>query len=298
LGKKFETGSTKELSINDSDVGDVNKVVVKLYGRADYRCKDIKISKGPNNYVFQCLKRLRPCTLATNQFICQEELLPDGDTAYEITLKTSDEEGAGTSSPMVIGLVGEKGISPNEMLSETGAEAGSQTVKVIKVDDLGDITGYYLELTDPGKWKGSYMIVKTIKNGAINQFDLKDVALSNPVLPSKKFDSSPEPESGASAPADDSLKVNEKGLIGKSKGGFNSLINIPEEKDDDENDTIKEFAKYATGDDNAKDIVDFNASATVSADAKGLNVNKVGGIIDMSESKSKFYKIHKSNYSK
>ena len=287
MGKKFETGSTKELSINDTDVGDVNKIIVKLYGRNDYRCKDIKISKGPNNYVFQCLKKLKPCTLATNQFICQEELLPEGDTAYEITLKTSDEEDAGTTSPIIIGLVGEKGISPNEMLSETGAEAGSQTQTVIKVDELGDITGYYLELTDPGKWKGSYMIVKTIKNGNINQFDLKDVTLTNPGLPSKKFDSSPEPATGENAPDDESLKVNEKGLIGKGKGGFNNLVNIPEEKDDDENDTIKEFAKYDTGDDNAKDIVDFNASASVSADAAGLNVNKVGGVIEMSEAKGK-----------
>lgn len=225
--------------------------------------------------------------MATNQFICQEELLPEGDTAYEVTLKTSDEEDAGTTSPMIIGLVGSNGISPNQMFSETGAEAGSQVQTVIKVEDLGDITGYYLELTDPGKWKGAFMIVKTIKNGNLKQFDLKDVALNNPGLNFKKFDSSPEPESGENSPSgDDSLKVNEKGLIGKGKGGFNNLINIPEEKEDDENDTIKNFAKYETGED-GKDIIDFNASAVVSADSKGLNINKVGGIIDPVEEKSK-----------
>ena len=290
MGKKFETGSSNELSINDTDVGDINKVIVKLYGRNDYRCKDIKISKGPNNYVFECLKKLRPCTIATNQFICQEELLPEGDTAYEVTIKTSDEEGSGTTSPILIGLVGEKGISPNEMFSETGAEAGSQITTVIKVDDLGGITGYYLEITDPGKWKGAYMIVKIIKNGNINQFDLKDVSLVNPGLNSKKFDSSPQPTENGGGPEDDSLKVNEKGLIGKSKGGFNNLINIPEEKDDDENDTIKSFAKYEAGED-SKDIIDFNASASVSADAKGMNINKVGGVIEQSEEKSKILNL-------
>lgn len=225
--------------------------------------------------------------MATNQFICMEELLPEGDTAYEITLKTSDEEDAGTTSPMLVGLVGEKGISPSQMFSDTGAQPGSQIQTVIKIDDLGEITGYYLELTDPGKWKGAYMIVKTIKNGNLKQFDLKEVALVNPGLNFKKFDSAPEPEgdNGASSD-DDSLKVNEKGLIGKSKGGFNNLINIPEEKEDDENDTIKNFSKYETGDDNAKDIIDFNASVVATADSKGLNVNKVGGIINQADTKS------------
>ena len=174
------------------------------------------------------------------------------------------------------------------MFSETGAEAGSQIQSVIKVNDLGEITGYYLEMTDPGKWKGSYMIVKTIKNGNINQFDLKDVTLINPGLNFKKFDSSPSPDkkSDDSGPEDDSLKLNDKGLIGKSKGGFNKLMNSIVEDNDDENDTIKSFAKYETGED-SKDIIDFNASATVSADSKGLNVNKVGGVIESEEEKSK-----------
>lgn len=223
--------------------------------------------------------------MSSNQFICQEELLPEGDTAYEITLKTSDEEDAGTTSPMIIGLVGANGISPNQMLSESGAEAGSQITTVIKVNDLSEITGYYIELTEPGKWKGSYMIVKTIKNGIVNQFDMKEVALVNPGLSFKKFDSSPQPNEGdITGGEDNSLKVNEKGLIGKSKGGFNNLINIPEAKPDDINDTIKKFTKYEAGDD-AKDIIDFNASASVSADANGLNINKVGGVIEQTDLK-------------
>lgn len=287
MGNKYETGSTKDLSISDIDVGEINKLIVKIDGNNGYRCKDIRITKGSNNYVFQCLKRLNPCTIATNQFICQEDLLPEGDTAYEVTLKTSDEEDAGTVSPILIGLVGEKGISPYHILSETGAEAGSQTTTVVKVNDLGTITGYYLEMTEPGKWKGSYMIVKTIKNESLVTFDLKDIQLINPGLSSKKFDISPKKENGASAgEEDESLKLNDKGLIGKTTGGFSNLIKIPEDKDDDENDTIKKFSKYESGEE-AKDIIDFSASVAVSEDSKGLNINKVGGIIDQSEIKSK-----------
>jgi hypothetical protein len=60
---------------------------------------------------------------------------------------------------------------------------------------------------------------------------------------------------------------------------------IHEEKEEDENDTIIQFAKYESGDENAIDTVDFVASASVSADASGLIINKVGGVIDAGEAK-------------
>jgi hypothetical protein len=135
------------------------------------------------------------------------------------------------------------------------------------------------------------MLIKTIKNESLNTFDLKDLQLVNPGLSFKKFDTSPQPQYGNGENAeeeDESLKLNDKGLIGKTTGGFSNLIKIPEEKDDDENDTIKRFSKYETGDD-GRDIIDFNASASVTADAKGLNINKVGGIIDQTEFKSKIF---------
>ena len=270
--------------MEDSDVGDINKLIVKLNGRNDYRCKDIKITKGENNYVFQCLKKLQPCTIKTNQFVCMEELLPEGDTAYEVTIKTSDEENSGTSSPILIGLVGEKGISPIQMFSESGLEEGSQEQNVVRVNDLGEITGYYLEMTDPGKWKGGFMIVKTIKTEEMKTFDLKDVSLVNPGLNSKKFDSSPSAEKKAEngGNVNESLKVNEKGLIGKSTGGFKNLIDLVQEEKEDENDVIKSFTKYESGDD-SKDIVDYSATASVSGDSSGLDINKVGGLIDPKE---------------
>lgn len=290
LGNKFETGSTKDQTIKDKDVGEINKLIVKIDGNSGYRCKDIRITKGSNVYVFQCLKRLEPCTISSNPFICQEELLPEGDTAYEITLKTSNEEGAGTTSPMLIGLIGTKGASPYHMLSESGAESGSEITTVVKVNDLGTITGYYLEVTEPGKWKGSFMIVKTIKNDKTAQFDLKDIQLSNPGLSFKKFDTAPKANPNARE-EDNSLKVNDKGLIGKTTGGFADLIKIPEEKADDPNDSISKFSKYET-EANKPDIVDYNSSVVTSEDSKGNNINKVGGLIDQFETKGKKNNIY------
>lgn len=295
MGKKFEKGATDELKITDSDVGDINKIILKLYGRNDYRCKEIKINKGPNNYTFPCLKKLTPCTISTNKFICQEEILPEGDTAYEITIKTSDEENSGTDSPFIIGLFGEKGISIRQMYSQNGLDTGSQNTSVIKVDDLGDISGYYLELAETGKWRGKHLIVKTIKNGNLKQFDLKDIVLKNPGNSFYKFDSLEKDRKNSENDGDDGnndndLKVNEKGLIGKSKGGLNNLLNLLKEEKDDENDTIKNFAKYEGDDENPKDIIDFNASVTASVDSKGLNMNKVGGLINTLEEKGKLIK--------
>lgn len=191
LGNGLEAGSVRKFSMDDADVGDITKIQLKIQGTNGYRCRNIKITKGTSSINFQCLKRLEPCTNVSNQFICQAELLPEGDTAYEITVKSNDEEDSGTSSPILIGVVGSKGVSNFQMLSENGIEAGNQVTSVVKVNDVGPVTGYQIEVSEPGKWKGSYMIIKTIKNGEINQFDLKDVALVNPGSSSIKFDSSP-----------------------------------------------------------------------------------------------------------
>lgn len=191
LGSGLESGSVRKFTVDDADVGDITKIQIKISGTNGYRCRNIKITKGTSSLNFQCLKRLEPCTNVSNQFICQADLLPEGDTAYEITVKSNDEEDSGTTSPLLIGVIGSKGISNIQMLSESGIEAGNLVTSVIKVNDVGPVTGYQMELSEPGKWKGSYMIIKTIKNGQINQFDLKEVALVNPGTNSFRFDASP-----------------------------------------------------------------------------------------------------------
>lgn len=155
LGNNLEAGTLKKFMVDDADVGDITKIVLKISGNTPYRCRSVKISKGTSSLNFQCLKKLEPCTSISNQFLCQAELLPEGDTAYEITIKSNDEEDSGSNSPMLIGIIGEKGISNLQMLSESGIDAGSQLMQIVKVNDVGRVTGYQIELTEPGKWKGN-----------------------------------------------------------------------------------------------------------------------------------------------
>lgn len=313
LGNGLEAGSNRKFTLDDADVGDISKIQIKIAGTNGYRCHNIKITKGTSSINFQCLKRLEPCTNVSNQFICQAELLPEGDTAYEITVKSNDEEDSGTTSPLLIGVIGAKGISNIQMLSETGIDAGSQVTAVVKVNDVGNVSGYQIELTEPGKWKGSYMIIKTIKNGQVNQFDLKDVSLVNPGASSFKFDSSPSgffvnptnlsnsSSQGKSSSSPQYVsessyyRVNSSGTIGITTGGFNKGFELASNGvfdgnvEDDDNDVIAFFTQYNSDSDSAGiPETDFTASSSATGDANGINVNDPnGGLILPQERRSK-----------
>jgi hypothetical protein len=314
LGRGMEAGSIHKYSIDDADVGEITKLQIKISGTNGYRCRNIKITKGTSSINFQCLKRLEPCNANSNQFLCQAELLPEGDTAYDITVKSNDEEDSGTSSPMLVGVIGEKGISNIQMLSESGIEAGSEITSVIKVNDVGKVSGYIIELTELGKWKGSYMIIKTIKNGQISQFDLKDVALVYPGTSTVKYDSSPSnfnvnptnlsnsavmPKVSKSQYVSESsyYQVNSSGTIGITTGGFNKGFDLAANgvfdgySDDDDNDLIAYFTQYNSDSESVGKVeTDFTASSSVSGDANGMNVNDAqGGLILPQERKSKIF---------
>jgi len=316
LGNNIEAGSLKKFTIEDSDVGDISKIVLKISGQNGYRCKNIKITKGTSSLNFQCLKRLEPCTSVSNQFICQSELLPEGDTAYEITVKSNDEEDSGTNSPILIGVIGEKGISNIQMLSETGVDAGNQVTSVIKVNDVGNVTGYQIELAESGKFKGSYMIIKTIKNGQINQFDMKDVVLTNPGASTLKYDSSPsgfnvnptnlsnsansmnKSDFGQKYASDSEIfTVNSSGTIGTSTGGFNKGFELAANgvfdgySEDDDSDVIAYFSQYNSDSSNiGNPETDFTASSSSTGDSNGINVNDPnGGLILPQEKRSKIF---------
>jgi len=95
-------------------------------------------------------------------------------------------------SPILVALIGSKGISDFKMLSETGIAIGSMAQNIIKTrKDIGKLTGYKLKITEKGKFKGSYLVVKTIMTGLVDQFDIKDVNLENPGKDYFIYDSAP-----------------------------------------------------------------------------------------------------------
>ena len=189
LGNNIEAGGIRTFDIEFEEIGELNKIIIKIEGTQPYRCKEIKVTaKNGQPIIFQCLKKLLPCSLTNSPFYCQEELLPQGQSSYEITLKTSGEPQSDTNSPILIGLIGDKGVSNYQMFSETGSEINSQITNTIKINDIGKITGYQIKLAENGTWKGSFMLIKTIKTNKVKQFDLKDVTIENPGKDFYKYD--------------------------------------------------------------------------------------------------------------
>jgi len=301
LGRNIEPGSTKKFEIDGNDVGEINKLNVKAIGTQGYRCKEIRVKKSGGYFkTFQCLKALKPCKPGGSQFHCQEELLPQGGASYDITLKTSREQGSNTDSPILVGLIGDKGVSNFQMFSENGARVNSQITNTIKIKDVGKVTGYQIKLTENGKLKGSYMIIKNIKTGTISQFDLKDVVLENPGRDFYKYDSSPSTNENSIE-----KKSPVEGKTARSSNGFSKLFDMVENSfnnkdnsEEDDDDGLLELTQEVSDNNQAG-----NNQATLEVGvSEGVNVHDPnGGLLDINEKKSKiniFYKYYFHNNNK
>jgi len=295
LSSNIEGGSTRSFEIDDSDVGDINKLLIKVAGTKGYRCKEIRLKKqGDSNIIFQCLKKLKPCIPGGSQFYCQDELLPQGGSSYEITLKTSGEPESGTTSPILVGIIGEKGVSNYQMFSETGAEMNSQMTNIVKIKDVGNVSGYQIRLAETGKWKGGHMLIKNIKTGVVSQYDLKDVMIENPGKDFYKYDSSPN---SVTSQASMQMKTASQGTISFSSGGFLKIFSSATEvfgneggdknqEDDDEGLTelTQEASETAT--------VGSSEGSLDAGVSSGTNANDpYGGLIEKAEKKSKIFNL-------
>lgn len=287
LTNHVEAGSIRTFDLEFEDIGELNKLIIKIEGTQGYRCKEIKITaKNGPPIIFQSLKKLLPCSLNNSPFYCQEEILPQGQSSYEITLKTSGDPKSDTNSPILIGLIGEKGVSNYQMFSETGAEINSQITNTIKIIDVGNITGYQIKLAENGKWKGSFMLIKTIKTNQVKQFDLKDVVIENPGKDFYKFDIE---KKFRPHKADEPHDPN-SGTNAFSTGGFADVFDtcggiFDEEKDQlpEDNDGLTELVQ-----DNQQDIppnagTDAVLDTGISSDVNSNDPD--GGYLDKKEKK-------------
>lgn len=237
LTSNLEAGSSAKYEIEENDVGEVNKILIKIEGTTPYRCKSVSVQNASSSLNFPCLKKLTPCTKGINDFSCMDELLPEGGYAYEVTLKSSNTMESYLNSPILITLIGSKGISNTQMLTETGIGIGAQVIGVIKTKELGKITGYKIEISEPGKFKGSYLLVKDIKSGLISTFDLKEVNLENPIKNSFSYDSEPrdKPENISNLDRNDKKPKSEspfKKLFDNADDVFDKETNPEQEEDD------------------------------------------------------------------
>lgn len=149
------------------------------------------------------------------------------------------------------------------------------------------------------------MIIKTIKTGDVQQFDLKDVSLTNPGASIIKFDSStsnvnvnptnlsnnnsiPRATTVGNAPDSNDFHVNSFGTIGVTVGGFSKAFEYAAHSvfeghvsNDDDADAIAYFSNYHNEAYASLSVdTDFTASSSASGDANGINVNNpYGGLI-------------------
>jgi hypothetical protein len=204
----FERGSEKTMEFQGLDVGSVSKINLKVQGNQGYRCKNIEIRVGNMSKNFECLKRIEPCKPGGDPKECSLDMMADGETPYEVTIKTSEDKDAGISSPVLIMLKGSKGDSRLKVFNELGAPSGSSQVATLNTIDVGDITGFKLILGGPGNWKPILMTVKNLVTGIQKNFDLPNANLVSPgnesfsIDQSEKQDSIQNSENGSTASSD------------------------------------------------------------------------------------------------
>jgi hypothetical protein len=178
----FEDGSSVRKRFKSIDVGTINRILIKVEGTQKYQCSKIMIFSGPKMYTFQCLRQVDFCTpVDTDINKCSLEMQADGPILYEITTKTCDEKNSGTTRPALFNLIGSKGHSQQKILSEFGFKAGSTIYTKIGINDIGDISGFKIQLVGgPGKWNPCSVTVKNLATEKQNVYKLSNIQLVNP----------------------------------------------------------------------------------------------------------------------
>jgi hypothetical protein len=178
------------------------------------------------------------------------------------------------------------------MFSEIGAEINSQITNTIKIIDVGKITGYQIKLAENGRWKGSFMIIKTIKTNQVKQFDLKDVMIENPGKDFYKFDVERKTQITNSP---DNNNEN-GGTHAFSTGGFSELFQVADDMFDEskEDSTEEDDGLTELVQDNQQEIP-LNGGTEAILDT-GISTDQNsndpdGGYLDKKEKKGKIYFI-------
>ncbi len=208
----FERGAEKKIEFEALDVGKVSRINLKVQGNQGYRCKSIELRLGNLSNNFECLKRIEPCRPGGDPKECVLDIIADGENPYEISIKTSEDEDAGVSSPVFVQLKGSKSESGLKIINELGLAKGSSETVTINTRDVGDVTGFKLVLGGPGKWKPILVTVKNLVNGIIKNFELLNASLISPGSDSFSLDQSekPNPSESASPESDSQPEENQE----------------------------------------------------------------------------------------
>ena len=99
-----KTGVKEEIEeFNTVDVGEIQKLKVRIDGVDGWSCKNINIMKDSVETKFECLRRLEPCSVSPD--LCEIESLSDGSFKYEVELKVGDGKEDGSDGPSIMLII-------------------------------------------------------------------------------------------------------------------------------------------------------------------------------------------------
>lgn len=173
------TGVRQEIKdFEGIDVGDLEKLKVKLNGTTSWQCKEIFLIKEGIETKFECLKKMEPCSISMD--LCHLEALADGSAVYNVSIKTGDEKVDANPGPVHIILYGDKRISQEKIFSDDRMRSGLLATSKILTSEIGAIKGAKLIVHGKGRWKPVLLKIQSESTGEEKIFELKNALLQYP----------------------------------------------------------------------------------------------------------------------
>ncbi|MCQ2816211.1 MAG: hypothetical protein MJ252_02985 [archaeon] len=280
-GVSLDDGSTSEMDVLAKEVGELKKIQLKLVGNDAYRCQSIEVAVDNSMYSFDCIKPLNPC-VGFDTKKCVMTLIPQGDIIYEVSVKASDEPGSGVNLPVLFSIIGTEGKTTPGIVAYNGFKDGEMRTKEMLLDNVGEITGFEIALSEQGRFKFKFVQIKNVASGEIKEFDIGNTLINYPSQPSFTYD----PNKGR--------KSKGKSKNESSQLFFSALEDEDEnEENDDEEENQEESGKTAVSildriKNKLKDLTGGNQSGGSSNSSSrrtdSFNVNDPnGGVMDVKD---------------
>jgi hypothetical protein len=175
---QVEDGDEDQNEFKALDVGDLEKISIKLLGNDDFRCNSIEINTPSGLYTFECIQPLTTC-LGFDYSKCLSFLKPSGNTLYEISLKPDEKHGI-YNFPIILSVVGQKGQSSFGVISNIGITSTELFTKKMYLESVGSIIGFEIRIFDQGTFEFSQLTITNAVTSEKKEFELEKVTLTNP----------------------------------------------------------------------------------------------------------------------
>lgn len=227
-----KTGVKEEIEeFNTVDVGEIQKLKVRIDGVDGWSCKNINIMKDSVETKFECLRRLEPCSVSPD--LCEIESLSDGSFKYEVELKVGDGKEDGSDGPFHILLYGDKKVSQEKILTDKSLQPGELLQADIYTEDIGSILGFKLILKGEGNFRPILAKIRSDKTNEERVFKLENVLLTRPGNPSFEIRLKDEnSEESSDKSEDDFEEIEEKDPSPKDSKNVEPSLKGPKPKDD------------------------------------------------------------------